>query len=175
MNRTSRIKGMLLAGALAMAMTVAAAEAGAETIDFTGSLVLYTVPTTGVYDIIAYGAQGGDAVTFFGGKGAEAGGDIVLSAGTVLAVLAGGEGSSTLGIAGGGGGGSFVFEITDGSYLVVAGGGGGAGGAGIGLPGLTTTAGGAGGGEDGGSGGTGGSGGEPGGIGWRRRGWSGGA
>ncbi len=148
MNRNFWIKGMLLAGA-PLAMTMAAAEAGAMTFDFTGSLVTWTVPTTGVYDITAYGAAGGGFVPggFPGGLGAEAGGDIVLSAGTVLAVIAGGAGGNgdfQFGGVGGGGGGSFAFNITDGSYLAVAGGGGGGGFLGAGGPGQATVAGGAG-------------------------------
>ena len=75
-------------------------------------------PTNGVYVITAYGAQGGSNDFLAGGLGAEAGGYIPLSAGTMLAVIAGGEGAPEAG-----GGGSFVFNITDGSYLVAAGGG----------------------------------------------------
>jgi hypothetical protein len=137
MNRKSWINRMLLAGASALAMTVASAEAGATTFDFTGSLVSWTVPTNGVYVTTAYGAQGGSNLGA-GGLGAEAGGYIPLSAGTMLAVIAGGEGALEAG-----GGGSFVFNITDGSYLVAAGGGGGSGfSLNAGGPGLVTTAGG---------------------------------
>jgi hypothetical protein len=137
MNRKSWINRMLLAGASALAMTVASAEAGATTFDFTASLVSWTVPTNGVYVITAYGAQGGSNDFLAGGLGAEAGGYIPLSAGTMLAVIAGGEGALEAG-----GGGSFVFNITDGSYLVAAGGGGGSGFGLVGGPGLATTAGG---------------------------------
>jgi PEP-CTERM motif len=142
-----------------LAMTMDAAEASAMTFDFTGSLVTWTVPTTGVYDITAYGGAGG-AKPFFspGGLGAEAGGDIALSPGTVLVVIAGGEGQLAQIDGGGGGGGSFVFDITDGAYLVAAGGGGG----GLfsnGGPGLATVAGGKGDQAGGGSAGVGGLGG----------------
>jgi hypothetical protein len=138
MNRKSWINRMLLAGASALAMTVASAEAGATTFDFTASLVSWTVPTNGVYVITAYGAQGGSGDLVAGGLGAEAGGYIPLSAGTMLAVIAGGQGAPEAG-----GGGSFVFNITDGSYLVAAGGGGGSGfSLNVGGPGLVTTAGG---------------------------------
>ncbi len=140
MCRKFWINRVLLAGAPAVAMIVA--EADAMTFDFTGSLVTWTVPTTGVYDITAYGAAGGNKPFFSpGGLGAEAGGDIVLSAGTMLTVIAGGEGQLAEIDGGGGGGGSFVFDITDGAYLVAAGGGGG----GLfsnGGPGLATIAGG---------------------------------
>jgi len=74
MNRKFWINRMLLAGASALAMTVASAEAGATTFDFTGSLVTWTVPTNGVYVITAYGAQGGSNDVVAGGLGAEAGG-----------------------------------------------------------------------------------------------------
>ena len=138
MNRKSWINRMLLAGASALAMTVASAEAGATTFDFTASLVSWTVPTNGVYVITAYGAQGGSGDLVAGGLGAEAGGYIPLSAGTMLAVIAGGQGAPEAG-----GGGSFLFNITDGSYLVAAGGGGGSGfSLNVGGPGLVTTAGG---------------------------------
>jgi hypothetical protein len=138
MNRKSWINRMLLAGASALAMTVASAEAGATTFDFTASLVSWTVPTNGVYVITAYGAQGGSGDLVAGGLGAEAGGYITLSAGTMLAVIAGGQGAPEAG-----GGGSFLFNITDGSYLVAAGGGGGSGfSLNVGGPGLVTTAGG---------------------------------
>ena len=152
----------LLTSVSALALTIGAANA--ETIDFTGAEVSYTVPVSGVYDITAYGAQGGPAVTV-GGLGAEAGGDIFLSAGTVLTVLAGGKGGYAAGNGGGGGGGSFVFE---GAALLAAAGGGGGGGLYLPRradyapgPGLGTTAGGAGKGVtgDGGPGGVGGLGG----------------
>src|ERR1700722_8612955 len=136
MNRKSWINRMLLAGASALAMTVASAEAGATTFDFTASLVSWTVPTNGVYVITAYGAQGGSGDLVAGGLGAEAGGYIPLSAGTMLAVIAGGQGAPEAG------GGSFVFNITDGSYLVAAGGGGIGFSLNVGGPGLVTTAGG---------------------------------
>jgi hypothetical protein len=107
MNRKSWINHMLLAGASALAMTVASAEAGATTFDFTASLVSWTVPTNGVYVITAYGAQGGSNDFLAGGLGAEAGGYIPLSAGTMLAVIAGGEGALEAG-----GGGSFLSPLS---------------------------------------------------------------
>jgi hypothetical protein len=135
----------LLASVSVLALTIGAAKA--DTIDFIGAEISYTVPVSGLYDITAYGAQGGPAVSF-GGLGAEAGGDIFLSAGTTLTVLAGGQGAFAAGNGGGGGGGSFVFE---GAALLVAAGGGGGGSlygehraAYVAGPGLATTAGGAG-------------------------------
>jgi PEP-CTERM motif len=149
----------LLAGASTLAMIMASAQAHATIFSYTGSEVTYTVPTSGVYDILAIGATGGGA--FEGGvpgSGARAEGDISLSAGTMLTVLVGGAG--TLGyFSGGGGGGSFVFDGP--TTLVAAGGGGGAGRPFFidGGPGLATTAGGDGTGAEAGAGGVGGLGG----------------
>ena len=110
-------------------------------LDFTysGSLVDFTIPTTDTYQIIAYGAQGGSGVGCInicnspiipvgpGGRGAEIGGDFLLTAGEVLQIAVGGTGGTptTLG-GGGGGGGSFVVGPGN-MPLVVAGGGGGGG------------------------------------------------
>jgi hypothetical protein len=132
-------KNMLLAGVSALAIMLGAAAARPETFDFTGVEVTWTVPVTGLYDLTAFGAHGGGAA---GGKGAEIGGDIELSSGTVLSIVVGGEGKSGGSAFGaGGGGGSFVFE---GSTLLVAAGGGGGHGyySTPGGPGLTTASGG---------------------------------
>lgn len=122
----------MLAVAAAAILSVAQANATASIADFayTGSIVTWTVPTTGVYAIDAFGAQGGygpiDGTTNFqGGRGAELVGDFTFSAGTVLQIAVGGKGSSTANnYNGGGGGGTFVVSI-GGSPLLVAGGGGG--------------------------------------------------
>ena len=76
---------------------------------YTGAVVDYTIPTSGAYDIIAYGAQGGASSIAGGGYGAEYGGDIALLKGTVLGIVAGGAG----GIYSGGGGGSFVWIASE--------------------------------------------------------------
>jgi hypothetical protein len=143
----------------------------AGTYSFTGSIEYVTVAATGVYDILAYGAQGGAGYSGNrGGYGAEIGGDFNLTAGDVLEIIVGGQGESgNFGAYYGGGGGGFsaVIDKTTGADLVVAGGGGGAGfdsgnggygqaAAGAGLPG---TDGGAGSGAQGGAAGTGGNGG----------------
>lgn len=125
------------------------------TFTYDGHLIQYdTITVSGTYDIVAYGAQGGNN-TFGGGgggAGAMAGGDIYLQAGAQLAVVVGQVGTSVGGtIGGGGGGGSYVIEINDGSgpppggpvIEIVAGGGGGAGsngggGSGLGPQGQTT-------------------------------------
>lgn len=118
----------------------------ATPIDFlySGSSTTWTVPSSGIYNIIAYGAAGGGGGGG-GGLGAEIGGDFSLTIGQILNIAVGG----------GGGGGSFV--TLSGNALVIAGGGGG-GAAYPGGPGLTSSSGGGGGGGSGGSGGGGGGG-----------------
>jgi hypothetical protein len=101
----------------------------------------YVVPTTGIYDITAYGAQGGSgsvSLSGAGGDGAEIGGDFVLQAGAKLQIIVGGVGRNGYyvgepfgtGGGGGGGGGTFVIETYNGNRTVleIAGGGGGGGG-----------------------------------------------
>ena len=123
------MKRLLLTGTAILGLA-ASGSAAADPIDFTytGSLVDFTVPTTDTYQILAYGAQGGNAVanltTGPGGLGAEIGGDFTLTAGETLQIAVGGVGAN--GGSGGGGGGSFV--IGPGNVpLVIAGGGGGGG------------------------------------------------
>lgn len=124
------MKLTLLAGssALALAASVTVASAAPVTFEFIGSIVDFTVPTTGLYDILAAGAQGGnDAHGGLGGLGAIIGGDLMLTAGTVLQIAVGGMGGSVdpgHGGFAGGGGGSFVAAFIN-IPLVIAGGGGG--------------------------------------------------
>ena len=66
MNSKLWIKRALLAGASALAMTVAA---DATTIGFTGSEVPFIAPVSGEYSITAWGAQGGSGLL---GKGVRA-------------------------------------------------------------------------------------------------------
>ena len=106
--------------------------ARAQSFDYTGAETSFTAPTTGIYDITAFGAAGGSGNGGSWYFGAEVGGDFNLTAGTVLTILAGGAGGVGNGIgangaAGGGGGGSFVVTSTN-APLVIAGGGGGGGG-----------------------------------------------
>jgi hypothetical protein len=133
-------------------------------ITYTGKLVTFEVPKTGLYQIVAFGAQGGSgAFAGFvgpGGRGAEIGGDFSLTAGEILQIAVGGRGADLSFAPGGGGGGTFVVGPGN-TPLVIAGGGGGGGGrVGGGLPGgggLTGPDGGAGIGlANGGSGGNGG-------------------
>jgi hypothetical protein len=104
--------------------------------NYTGSVQTFTVLTTGVYDITAYGARGGAGAAngITGGYGAELGGDFTLPAGATLTIVVGGHGTNAVrgsgGGGGGGGGGSFVIEEYHGTRTVleIAGGGGGGGG-----------------------------------------------
>jgi hypothetical protein len=120
-------KRMWLAGASLLAILLGSADANA--IVFGPGEGDYIIPTTGLYDFrVAGGQGGGDSATPFdsGGDGALVAGELFLTAGTTLDIVAG-EGSSGSGRNGsgyGGGGGSFVDP---GSLLFAAGGGGGAG------------------------------------------------
>jgi hypothetical protein len=111
-----------------LGLIVLGRDAQADTIYYTGAEVTYTAPTTGVYQITAYGAQGGSSIDGggIGGLGAEFGGTFTLTAGEVLSIVVGGQGL-TGGEDGGGGGGSFVVAPGN-TALLVAGGGGGGGG-----------------------------------------------
>ena len=82
---------------------------------YAGAIQDYTIPATGSYDIVAYGAQGGgDSGPFSdGGYGAEIGGDVDLVAGTELGIVAGQAGGLSSGDGGGGGGGSFVWIVSE--------------------------------------------------------------
>ncbi len=94
------------------------------TYKYTGTPQFVTVTTTGDYDILAVGAQGGGD----GGYGAEIGGTVQLTAGEKLEIVVGGRGSFVFsGGAASGGDGSFVLGNIGGKYqpLVIAGGGGG--------------------------------------------------
>jgi len=95
---------------------------------------LWTVPTTGTYEIEVAGAHGGGwyggqgYANFHGGNGGWVKGTVTLTQGTVLAIIVGQQGSDMLqpGGAGGGGGASFVMQNSYfASFYGVAGGGGG--------------------------------------------------
>jgi PEP-CTERM motif len=106
------------------------ASAATTTFLFTGAVQTFTAPTTGTYQILAFGAQGGSggATGAAGGGGAEIGGDFSLTAGETLGIFVGGAGGSAI-KGGGGGGGSFVIQPVS-AKLVIAGGGGGYNGSG---------------------------------------------
>ncbi len=62
------------------------------TIGYTGATVTYIMPQTGLYDITAFGAQGGNedaGSNASGGLGTEVGGDFQLTAGQVLTIVTG--------------------------------------------------------------------------------------
>jgi hypothetical protein len=125
-----------LGSALTLALSLAAvagAAARAETFEFSGAVVTYTIPMTGVYHIVAAGAQGGTSNSGTpGGLGALMSGDVFLTAGTALDIVVGGSPLPLLADSGlsdgggGGGGGSFVFKPFAFYPLIVTGGGGGA-------------------------------------------------
>jgi hypothetical protein len=94
------------------------------TFGYAGRIVNWTVPTTGYFQIVACGGEGGKN----GGLGAEVGGDIELQAGQTLQVLVGNTGDpmwnpGVLGFAGGGGGGGSFVVGANNTPLVIAGGG----------------------------------------------------
>jgi hypothetical protein len=160
------MKRLLLAGTAFLGLAASGLAARATPFDFTytGGLVTFTVPTTDSYQILAFGAQGGNGSFLqgpigVGGHGAEIGGDFILTAGETLQIAVGGAGSGEKG-GGGGGGGSFVVGPGN-TPLIIAGGGGGGGGnlAGA-IPGQGGLTGLDGGGQGGGTGGKGGAGGE---------------
>jgi hypothetical protein len=158
-----------------LALSASLAPASATTIDYTGGLQTFTAPTTGAYDIVAYGAQGGNN----GALGAEVGGVFQLTAGEMLDLVVGGQGqafSNGYSSKGGGGGGTFIFEPSASpTLLLAAGGGGGKAYGDAGTPGVATSTAGSDGDGGGGAGGTGGSGGaHDGGAGWLGSGLGGG-
>jgi hypothetical protein len=67
------------------------------TFTYTGKIVSYTVPTTGLYEIDAVGASGGNHTYGQGnpgGEGAEVSGEVLLTAGETLRIAVGGAGSN---------------------------------------------------------------------------------
>jgi hypothetical protein len=168
------MKNLLYCAAFMTSMvTGITAHAGAIAFEYSGNMVQYAVPVTGLYNVASFGAEGAYHHGPFtdggsGGPGAEASGDFTLSSGQVLTILVGGEGQVVqcctvyAGGSGGGGGGSFV--VTGNTPLVIAGGGGGGGLYDNGGPGLSGTDGGAGPQSGGGAGGSAGNGGSAAGI-----------
>lgn len=88
---------------------------------------LWTVPFSGAYKIEAWGASGGAPGSYTHcGRGASMTGEFTLTAGQVLKILVGQQGTKgTFG--GSGGGGSFVVDNNNNNPLIVAGGGSGGG------------------------------------------------
>jgi hypothetical protein len=79
---------------------------------YTGSVEEYTIPKSAFYFVAAIGAQGGsgNGGAEAGGDGVAVGGEVYLTQGTDLDIVAGGAGTSIAGLDGGGGGGSFVWD-----------------------------------------------------------------
>ena len=86
---------------------------GLTVFNYTGAVVEYTIPTTGLYYVAAVGAQGGPGFGG-GGYGAGVGGSVLLDAGTDLDIVVGGAGiNNFLNLFNGsGGGGSFIWDPT---------------------------------------------------------------
>ena len=98
------------------------AIASAQDFAYTGGFQTFDVLTTGIYNIMAYGAQGGGGEGTSGGFGAQVGGNFSLTAGQKLTILVGEQGSAGNFVGGGGGGGSFVYTSVGFVPLVIAGG-----------------------------------------------------
>lgn len=126
------MKHAALTAGLALGLMYGTAKAAPVSFGYTGALQSFTIGKSGIYDLQAFGAQGGSG-DYAGGLGARIGGDFSLTAGEQLIVAVGGTGMSN--IAGGGGGGTFIVTQA-GNPLVIAGGGGGGGGYGVGGAGL---------------------------------------
>jgi PEP-CTERM motif len=86
---------------------------GLKVFNYTGTVVEYTIPATGLYFVAAVGAQGG-SFGGTGGYGAGVGGSVFLDTGAELDIVVGGAGVYNINTAsvGGGGGGSFVWDPT---------------------------------------------------------------
>ncbi|MFZ4707970.1 MAG: beta strand repeat-containing protein, partial [Bacteroidales bacterium] len=97
---------------------------GSQTLDYTGSIVNFTVPA-GVTSLTidAIGAAGGRANATYA-KGARIKGTVSVTSGQVLKILVGQKGSGLATEYSSGGGGSFVTDNSN-NPLVIAGGGGG--------------------------------------------------
>ena len=113
---------------------------GQTTFNFTGNVQTFTVPTTGNYQLEAWGAQGGNDLdnptTHFGGRGGYTSGELTLTAGQTLYIYVGSQGDGCLLATwhSSGGGGATDIRLVGGlwnanaglySRIIVAGGGGG--------------------------------------------------
>ena len=74
----TRVKLWLVMGTALLALPALEPAARAQRVNFiyTGTLDTFTVPETGTYQIVAFGAQGGDS-NQRGGRGAEIGGNFL--------------------------------------------------------------------------------------------------
>jgi hypothetical protein len=115
-------------------------QGGSQTFNYTGAVQTFTAPTTGVYTLEAWGAQGGNDPSnpnaIFGGRGGYAKGDVTLTAGQTIQIYVGQQGSGCMNSSwrSTGGGGATDFRLTGGNWndnagllsrILVAGGGGG--------------------------------------------------
>lgn len=87
------MKGLLRGIFIGSMACLASAAAQADTFSFSGIEETYVVPSTGIYEVIAYGAQGGSfaagSASASGGLGAEIGGTVSLISGQTLIILVG--------------------------------------------------------------------------------------
>jgi hypothetical protein len=102
-------------------------EDGVYRFSYTGSIVEFTVPTSGTYKIEAWGAKGGGGTTPVGPPGAYSKSFVFLNKDERIKILVGEKGypgynDGTFIYCGGGGGGTFIAK--DRTPLCVAGGGG---------------------------------------------------
>ena len=100
----------------------------ATSFSYSGSIVTWSVPSTGSYIISANGAQGCAYTSLSGCLGASMQGVFALTAGQTLSILVGQQPCASTTLYPGGGGGTFVAlgaSYTTATPLLVAGGGGG--------------------------------------------------
>lgn len=94
----------------------------------TGSIQMYTIPSTRSYRIEAWGAASGDTTysnyPSYPGRGTYIKGEFILSEGTVLKILVGQKGDYGVYESGGGGGTFVVDGLSNGPYIIAGGGGG---------------------------------------------------
>ena len=127
-----KVSRALSASALAtvLALTgLSSTSASAQMFSYTGTIVSWTAPTSGFYQVTAEGAQGASATDVFaGGLGAELTGTFHFNAGELFWIAVGGAGSEPdpqQGSGNGGGGGGTFFVDQFNNPLLIAGGGGG--------------------------------------------------
>ncbi len=94
-----------------------------------GTITSFTVTTSGTYNVVAAGAQGGidPRDLYLAAAGATVEATVHLIAGTMLNVVVGSSGVGGY-VSGGGGGGTFIYDLSN--TLIIAAGGGGGGGTG---------------------------------------------
>ena len=100
-----------------------------ESLHYSGAAKAYEIPYTGLYQLTAAGAQGGNYGSYRGGLGGEAKGSFWLKAGDVITYTIGGQSGYNGGGIGstyGNGGGATVISSAEHGVLLVAAGGGGA-------------------------------------------------